>query len=136
MGDQQQDVTEAELAILQALWDAGPATIRKLVERVYQQTGTSVYGTVQKLLERLEAKGCVGRDRSGAVHVFRALVDRDELIGRRLRGGRLALRRVAVAAAHAPGRGQGAIGQGTARAPRPDRKAGRSAAEMNRSGQR
>jgi predicted transcriptional regulator len=85
MGELQQDVTEAELAVLQALWDAGPATIRQLVERVYRQTGTSVYGTVQKLLERLEAKGFVGRDRSEAVHVFRPLVDRDELIGRRLR---------------------------------------------------
>jgi predicted transcriptional regulator len=85
MGDPHQDVTEAELAVLQALWDMGTATIRQLVERVYQQTGTSVYGTVQKLLERLEAKGFVGRDRSGSVHVFRALLDRDELIGRRLR---------------------------------------------------
>src|SRR5262245_23762584 len=85
MGELHLDVTEAELAVLQALWDAGPATIRQPVERVYRQTGTSVYGTVQKLLERLEAKGFVGRDRSAAVHVFRALVDRDELIGRRLR---------------------------------------------------
>jgi BlaI family transcriptional regulator, penicillinase repressor len=85
MGDPHQDVTEAELAVLQALWDAGPATIRQLVERVYQQTGTSVYGTVQKLLERLESKGFVGRDRSAPVHVFQAVVNRDELIGRRLR---------------------------------------------------
>lgn len=85
MGDAHQDVTEAELAVLQALWDAGPATIRQLVERVYAQTGTSVYATVQKLLERLESKGFVGRDRSAPVHVFRPIIDRDELIGRRLR---------------------------------------------------
>ena len=85
MGELYQDVTDAELAVLQALWDAGPATIRQLVERVYGQTNTSAYATVQKLLERLEGKGCVGRDRSGAVHVFRAVVDRDQLIGRRLR---------------------------------------------------
>lgn len=85
MGAYHHDVTEAELAVLQALWDLGPATIRQLVERVYQQTGTSVYGTVQKLLERLEGKGFVERDRGAAVHVFRARVDRDELIGRRLR---------------------------------------------------
>jgi predicted transcriptional regulator len=39
---------------------------------------------VQKLLDRLEAKGCVERDRSGWAHVFRAAIDRDELIGRRL----------------------------------------------------
>ena len=65
MGELHQDVTEAELAVLQALWDSGPATIRQLVERVYRQKGTSVYATVQKLLERLEAKGFVGRDRNG-----------------------------------------------------------------------
>ena len=85
MSQQNHDVTEAELALLQALWDFGPATIRQLVERVYQQCGTSVYATVQKLLDRLEGKGCVERDRSGPVHVFRASIDREELIGRRLR---------------------------------------------------
>jgi predicted transcriptional regulator len=81
----QADVTDAELSLLQALWDHGPSTIRQLVERVYAQEGASVYATVQKLLDRLEAKGCVRRDRSGAVHVFEAGIDRDELIGRRLR---------------------------------------------------
>jgi BlaI family penicillinase repressor len=81
----QADVTEAELSLLHALWDAGPATIRQLVERVYGQDGTSVYATVQKLLDRLEAKGFVRRDRGGAVHIFQAAIDRDVLIGRRLR---------------------------------------------------
>ena len=85
MKENQVDVTDAELALLQALWDEGPATIRRLVERVYDQEGTSVYATVQKLLERLEAKGCVVRDRSEPVHVFAAAIGRDELIGRRLR---------------------------------------------------
>jgi len=79
------DVTDAELALLSALWDHGPATIRQLVDRVYGQGGTSVYATVQKLLERLEQKDCVARDRSQSVHVFTASVDRSELIGRRLR---------------------------------------------------
>ncbi len=85
MNRQQHDVTEAELALLQSLWDAGPATIRQLVDRVYKQEGPSVYATVQKLLDRLESKGFVQRDRGAAVHVFRAAVDREELIGRRLR---------------------------------------------------
>jgi predicted transcriptional regulator len=80
-----QDVTEAELAVLRRLWERGPATIRRLAEDVYGQDGTSSYATVQKLLDRLEAKGYVARDRSGAVHVFAAAVQRDELIGRRLR---------------------------------------------------
>lgn len=79
------DVTEAELTVLQALWDGGPATIRQLVEATYADGGASAYATVQKLLERLEAKGAVRRDRRGAAHVFEAALGRDELIGRRLR---------------------------------------------------
>lgn len=78
------DVTEAELTILQALWEHGPATIRRLAERVYGEGGASTYATVQKLLDRLEVKGDVVRDRSESVHVFRAATDRDELIGRKL----------------------------------------------------
>lgn len=85
MKNTQVDVTDAELALLQSLWEREPATIRQLVERVYGQDGTSVYATVQKLLDRLEAKGCVIRDRTGPVHEFRAAIGREELIGRRLR---------------------------------------------------
>jgi predicted transcriptional regulator len=80
-----QDVTDAELGVLQALWDGGPAPIRRLTDALYPQGGVAQYATVQKLLERLEAKGYVRRDRSASVHVFAAAVGRDELIGRRLR---------------------------------------------------
>jgi predicted transcriptional regulator len=79
------EVTDAELAVLQALWDRGPATIRQLTDRLYPAGSASCYATVQKLLERLEAKAFVRRDRSGSVHEFAARVCRDELIGRRLR---------------------------------------------------
>lgn len=79
-----QDVTDAELGVLQALWDHGPAPIRKLTAALYRSAGVSQYATVQKLLERLEAKGYVERDRTANVHVFAAAVDKDQLIGRRL----------------------------------------------------
>lgn len=80
-----QDVTEAELALLRALWDHGPGTVRHLAERVYGQASAGSAATVQKLLERLEAKGAVARDREPAAHVFSAAIDREALIGRRLR---------------------------------------------------
>jgi predicted transcriptional regulator len=80
-----QDVTEAELAILHLLWDHGPATIRRLTDALYPGGGAAQYGTVQKLLDRLESKGCVRRNRSAAAHTFAAMVDRQEIIGRRLR---------------------------------------------------
>jgi BlaI family penicillinase repressor len=79
-----QDLPDAELAVLQALWDGGPATIRQLTDVLYPRGTDTHYATVQKLLDRLEAKGCVARDRSSWAHVFRATIDRDELIGRRL----------------------------------------------------
>jgi BlaI family penicillinase repressor len=79
-----QDVTDAELAVLQVLWDRGSATIRQLTDAVYPQGGASAYATVQKLLERLEAKGCVHRDRGPSVHRFSAVLDRNALIGQRL----------------------------------------------------
>ncbi len=79
-----QDVTEAELGVLHELWDAGPATIRRLTDRLYPEGSVAQYATVQKLLERLESKGYVRRDRSQSVHVFTADVGRDDLIGHRL----------------------------------------------------
>lgn len=75
----------SELAILQVLWEAGGATTREIAERLYESVATSEYYTVQKLLERLEAKGCVSRDRSSRTHVFSANVQRDDVVSERLR---------------------------------------------------
>ena len=84
MKERSVDVSETELAILDVLWELGEATIRQIDERLYDQPTTATYATVQKLLERLEAKRCVGRDRSGFAHVFRATVERKTLIDQRL----------------------------------------------------
>src|SRR5713226_8023591 len=80
-----QDVTDAELAVLQMLWDQGPATIRQLTETIYPDGGPAYYATVQKLLERLEGKDGIRRERSAGAHVFSAILGPQELIGRRLR---------------------------------------------------
>ncbi|HEV3164154.1 MAG TPA: BlaI/MecI/CopY family transcriptional regulator [Isosphaeraceae bacterium] len=79
-----QDVPDSELAVLEVLWDRGPATIRQLTDALYPAGTVAHYATVQKLLERLEAKGCVQRDRSSWAHVFEAAIDRDTLILSRL----------------------------------------------------
>lgn len=80
-----QDITEAELALMQVLWDRGRASIRQLTDALYPDGSAAQYATVQKQLERLEGKGFVARDRSLFVHVFSPTVERDELIGRKLR---------------------------------------------------
>jgi predicted transcriptional regulator len=78
-------VTDAERDVLRALWDAGRAPIRTLVDRLYPGGGTSEYATVQKLLERLEDKGHVTRKLEGRQNVFTARVRREDLVARRLR---------------------------------------------------
>src|SRR5262245_49766849 len=79
-----QDVTETELAVLHVLWDQGPSTIRQITDVLYPGGGAAHYATVQKLLDRLEEKAFVTRDRRPAAHTFDAVVGRDDLIGRRL----------------------------------------------------
>jgi BlaI family transcriptional regulator, penicillinase repressor len=80
------DVTEAELAILRVLWDEGPSPVREIAARLTRRGNRVHAATVQKLLERLEDKGWVERDRTQPIQLFRASADRDDLIGRRLRG--------------------------------------------------
>ena len=78
------DVTQSEQAVLEVLWAKGTAMIRQLTDELYPDGTASNFSTVQKLLERLERKGFVERTRSGSAYVFRPVVDRRELIGRRL----------------------------------------------------
>jgi BlaI family penicillinase repressor len=79
-----QDVTDAELAVLRVLWEQGAATRRQLTDVLYPSGGPAYYTTVQKLLERLEAKGCVEPERGAGAVSFRATVDRERLLSRRL----------------------------------------------------
>jgi predicted transcriptional regulator len=76
--------SEAELAVLQVLWDRGVATRRDVTDVLYPSGGPAHYTTVQKLLERLERKGYVRRANGDPVRTFAAVVSRDELIHQRL----------------------------------------------------
>ncbi len=85
MEEHPQEPTETELAVLRVLWDRGPSTIRHITDILYPKHKGAPYATVQKLLERLETKGHVARDRGSHAHVFTARTNRDDLVGRRLR---------------------------------------------------
>lgn len=78
-------VTDGEFRILEVLWDRGRATVKEITAIVYDDQSFSKYQSVQKLLERLERKGCVRRDRSGTAHSFVPNVDREDVIGQRLK---------------------------------------------------
>jgi predicted transcriptional regulator len=84
MAREPQDVTDAELAVLEVLWREGTATVRQLRETVYPDD-ESQHTTVQKLLDRLDQKGYVTRDRSVWPHLLQAAVEREQIIGNSLR---------------------------------------------------
>jgi BlaI family transcriptional regulator, penicillinase repressor len=79
-----QDVTDAELAVLEVLWQRSTATVREIAEELYSGSNASQHATVQKLLERLEGKKCVHCNRDQWPHAFVPAIERDELIGRKL----------------------------------------------------
>lgn len=85
MGKKLPRVSDAELAVLKLLWERDVVTARQVRDVLYPGGTPSDHGTVQKLLQRLEAKRLVARDRSGFAHKFRARVSRDELLGSELR---------------------------------------------------
>lgn len=77
-------VTETELSILQVIWENGEATSRDITESLYEELTDPKLASVQKLLERLESKGCIERDRSERAHRFRPLVSHEEFLQYRL----------------------------------------------------
>ncbi len=84
MARNDKSVSDGELGVLDVLWSRGRATVREITAEVYEDQSFSKYQSVQKLLERLEKKECVKRDRSTTAHTFEPTVERDEIIGHRL----------------------------------------------------
>jgi predicted transcriptional regulator len=78
------EITDTELSLLNELWQRTAATVPELTEALYGNTQPALLATVRKLLDRLEAKGCVTRDRAWWPHRYSAAVKREELAGNRL----------------------------------------------------
>lgn len=73
--------TNAELRLLDELWQQADQTVRQVATALYQDPTSVQYRTVQVQLDRLEKKGLVIRDRSVQPHRFRATVDRGHFLG-------------------------------------------------------
>ena len=66
------------------LWQIDQLTARELRESLYPDADKAQHGTVQRLLQRLEDKGYVERDRALSVHFFSAAVTREAYAGTQL----------------------------------------------------
>ena len=65
--------TDAELEILQVLWQHGPATVRLVNEQLSERRDVG-YTTTLKIMQLMLEKGLVQRDDEGRSHVYRAAV--------------------------------------------------------------
>lgn len=69
--------TDAELAILQVLWDRGPSTVREVFEALADARETG-YTTTLKLMQIMAEKGLVTRDETARTHIYAAKTSRDK----------------------------------------------------------
>ena len=67
---EQKRPTDAELAILQVIWDLGPSTVRE-VHQAISETRETGYTTVLKLMQIMTDKGFVQRDEAVRPQVYR-----------------------------------------------------------------
>lgn len=65
--------TDAELAILQVLWQRGPSTVRQVQDALKTERGTG-YTTMLKLMQIMYEKGLLRRDDSERSHIYEAAV--------------------------------------------------------------
>jgi BlaI family penicillinase repressor len=70
--------TDAELVILDALWELGEGTVEDIVNRLPSNPRAN-YKTVQSLLRIMESKGFVEHKTRGRAFVFMSRVTRDEV---------------------------------------------------------
>ena len=77
-------LANAELAVMDLLWQNHPMTAREIREQLYPDATKAQHGTVQRLLQRLEEKGFVERDRNLAIHFFSPLISRQTYAGQQL----------------------------------------------------
>ncbi|MCP3979411.1 MAG: BlaI/MecI/CopY family transcriptional regulator [bacterium] len=70
--------TEAELVILEVLWDRGPSTVRDVYETLQREGKTrSGYTTTLKLMQIMAQKGLVERDETRRTHVYESASSRE-----------------------------------------------------------
>lgn len=66
--------TEAELEVLEILWEQGTATVRQVNDLINRRRETG-YTTTLKIMQIMHAKGMLGRREEGRMHIYTPLVE-------------------------------------------------------------
>ena len=79
-GDPGERISDAEHAVMEALWEKSPLTAADVCDAVCAKRGWSM-PTVKTLLSRLVAKGAVGTEPDGRRFLYTPLLARDDSVG-------------------------------------------------------
>jgi len=69
--------TEAELEILQILWDSGPTTVRFVNDKLNLKKEVG-YTTTLKIMQIMTEKNLLARDEENKSHIYSAVYKKDE----------------------------------------------------------
>lgn len=75
-----QELTRAELEIMQVLWARGPVVVHDILDRMPEPK--PAYNTVSTIVRILEKKGFVAHKAYGKTHEYYPLLSKDEYAGR------------------------------------------------------
>jgi len=70
-------LTEAELRIMQVLWEKGSATVQQVLEALPRKKPLA-YNSVLTIVRILEKKGYVRHVKDGRVHIYTALLNQQD----------------------------------------------------------
>jgi predicted transcriptional regulator len=70
-------LTEAELRLMEVLWQQGPSTVQQVLEALPKKSQLA-YNSVLTTIRILERKGYLRHIKDGRAHVYRPLVERAE----------------------------------------------------------
>lgn len=70
-------LTEAELRIMDVLWQKGPATVQQVLDWLAEKP-VLAYNSVLTTIRILEKKGYVEHEKDGRAHIYTPIIDRKE----------------------------------------------------------
>lgn len=85
MADKAPKISEAEMQLLQLLWEESPLGATEIAERVPGERGWTIT-TVKTLLSRMVAKGALTAEPQGRKYLYSPAVERDQVAANQARG--------------------------------------------------
>ncbi len=77
MKQQPIELTEAEWAVIKAVWDNEPCTAPAIQEKLFHATQWT-YSTARTMLDRMAAKGLLKAEKQGKMTIYRSAVTREQ----------------------------------------------------------